>query len=487
MIELFVIGLVILVLGYKFYSPYVLRQMQLDEGMEMPAHKLNDGVDYTPISTRKSMLIQLLNIAGTGPIFGPILAALFGPIVLIFIPIGNIFAGAVMDLGFGVLSVKNEGKSLPVLARKYMGNWSVHIITFFTAALLLLVATVFVVTPSNLLVQTFGIQDYFWWVISAVFAYFVLATVTPIQTIVARFYPIMGVSLLLGTAMLLIGTFWLIFSGAVSVPTIMTAGIFSASWHPNYGNPGFVPLLPGFIVAMACGVISGFHTTQSPIVAKTLDSGKDVRKTFYGMMALEGAVAMVWAFAALALFSSVDLQAAIVAGTPSYVVGLAAEMTLGPLAIFLIFIVILFPITSGDTAFRALRSVFAELLNIDQKAIRSRLLIAIPLFAASIALVFIGFGPLWAWFVWSNHMLSVMSLLLITGYLKSIGTNYWVTLIPLFSLFLLNMLYIFTDASIGAGLSYGIGLIAAIITVAVFGGFSLKYSNSWRGSIIDEK
>lgn len=478
MIALFIIGIVILAVGYKFYSPFALKQLNLDESMVTPAHEKNDGVDYIPLGARKNMLVQLLNIAGTGPIFGPIMGALFGPIALILIPIGNIFAGAIMDLGFGVISLKNGGVSFPVLAKKYIGKWSLYIISAFTILLLILVATVFVVTPVNLIASSFNLGEYIPIITALIFVYYILATIVPIDKIAARFYPYCTVILLIGTLFTLLGTLYLIFIGDVTMPSITSGGLLT--WHPNN-----VLLFPGFIVAISCGFISGFHTTQTPIVAKTLNESKDARKTFYGMMVVEGGIAMIWAFTSLVLFQPDVLFATIAEGTQSLVVNNVAHMTLGLFAPILIIIIIIFPITSGDTAFRSLRSIFAELFNINQTKVISRLLISLPIFLTSIFLMTIGFDTLWSYFTWANHMVSVLSLLLITGYLKYSGSNFLFTLIPMVILFFLNMLYILTDNQIGAGLNHVTGSIFAAIISGIATYLLLKYSKSWKGDKID--
>jgi len=477
MILLFFVGIMILFLGYKFYSPFVLKQFNLDENMQTPAHAKNDGVDFIPINSKKNMLVQLLNIAGTGPIFGPIMGALFGPIALILIPIGNIVAGSVMDLGFGVLSLKNGGSNLPILAKKYIGKWSLYIITAFTLLLLILVGTVFVVTPVNLIASSFNMAEHTTLITGLIFVYYIIATLVPIDKIAARFYPYCTIILLIGTCLTLFGTLFLIFTGDVTLPAL-DGNLFT--WHP-----AGTALIPGFIVAVSCGFISGFHTTQTPIVAKTLDSSKDTRKTFYGMMVLEGAIAMVWAFASLALFTPEGLLSTIQEGTQSLVVNNVANTTLGFFAPILIIIIIIFPITSGDTAFRSLRSNIAELFNINQSKVTSRLLVSLPIFGASIFLMTIGFETLWSYFTWANHMVAILSLLLVTGYLKHLGTNYLVTLVPAVILFFLNTMYILTDRQIGAGLSFTHGAIGSAVIAILGTYFLLKNSKSWRGDDLD--
>lgn len=478
MILLFIIGVLILIFGYKFYSPFALKQFKLDENMVTPAYAKRDDVDYVPINVRKNMLVQLLNIAGTGPIFGPIMGALFGPIVLILIPVGNILAGSVMDLGFGVLSLKNGGTNLPIIARKYIGNWSLYIISAFSILLLILVATVFVVTPVSLIASSFNMANYTFIITGLIFVYYIIATIIPIDKIAARFYPYCTIILLAGTLLTLLGTLYLVFTGKTNISSFSMGDMLR--WHPDGAH-----LFPGFIVAVSCGFISGFHTTQTPIVAKTLKSSKDAKKTFYGMMTVEGIIAMVWALASLILFQPQALLETINSGTQSLVVDNVATMTLGVLSPIIVIVIIIFPITSGDTAFRSLRSVIAELFNIKQSKILSRLFISLPIFATSILLMAMDFRTLWSYFTWANHMMAVITLLLLTGYLKYVGSKFFITLIPMILLFFLNTLYILTDDKIGANLEYMNGCIISAIITLLATYVLLKYSNSWKGNKID--
>ena len=478
------LGFIALFLGYKFYSPYVMKQLNFDETKETPAYKYRDDVDYMPISTNKNMMIQLLNIAGTGPVFGPIMAALFGPISLILIPLGNIFAGAVMDLGFGVISMKNKGMNFPAIAIEQMGRWSKWPVTIFSCLLLLLVGTVFVVTPASLMNVTFfdGSQTTHYIIVSIIFAYYIMATVMPIDKIIARYYPYL-------TALLLIGTLAIFISLLVST---VTGGLpyglppIDAHGFIAWSNPRGTLLWPGFIVAVSCGFISGFHTTQTPIVAKTLKDGRHVRKTFYGMMSVEGGIALVWAFASIVLFTPISLSETMHLGTQTLVVSEISNTTLGPFAFLLVLAVVILPITSGDTAFRSLRSIVAEVFNIPQEKVKSRIIMALPVFTASVIAMQMGFQPLWNYFTWSNHMLSIMSLIMITGYLKNQGTNYWITLVPMLLLFSLNMLYLFNDAGIGFGLEWNISAILGTVVALLSAYFFLRYSRSWQGKVLDE-
>jgi carbon starvation protein CstA len=478
MLILFIIGILILVLGYIFYSPFAHKQFKLDDDMLTPAHLINDGVDFIPLGKNKNMLIQLLNIAGTGPIFGPIMAALFGPIVLILIPVGNVFAGALMDFGFGTLSLKNGGVNLPSLSKKYLGSWSLPVITIFTSLLLILVATVFVVTPANLLASSFDAHEHIGIFISLIFIYYILATILPIDKIVAPIYPFIAIFLIIGTFLTFMGISIHLFNGNLVAPSIHSASMLT--WHPA-GSP----LAPGFIIATSCALISGFHTTQTPIVTKTLNSSKDARKTFYGMMTAEGVIGMIWAFASLVLFESTDLLMMIGEGTQVLVVEYIAVASLGVFAPIVIAVVVLLPITSGDTAFRSLRNVIAEVFKINQSTASSRVILALPIFGVSMFLMTMGFDTLWSYFTWANHMVSVITLLLLTAYLKNIKSNYLITLIPLIILFFLTNLYILTDTSVGFGIAMPAGYILSIAITSIGTYFLLRYSVAFSNEDIN--
>lgn len=469
MILLFLISIAILILGYFFYSPIIEKQFKIDYDMVPPSHANNDGVDFMPVGKKRNFLMHLINIAGTGPIYGPIMAALFGPIVLILIPIGNILAGAVMDYGFGVLTLNNKAVNLPFVSKKYIGNWAVPVITFFTVLILILVGTVFVITPANLIASNFHLENHIFIITVLIFAYYMLATVLPVDKIMAPVYPYFALILLIGTVCSTVGLFYLIFTNKITVPTIDRDTLF------NY-HPAGVSLVPGFIVAISCGLISGFHTTQTPLVAKTLNNVKDAKSTFYGMMVVEGLIAVIWAFFTLVLFSKEDLLGLINSSTQAGVVREIANMSLGALAPILIITVIIMPISTGDTAFRSLRTIISEMLKINQIKPISRILTSIPMFLVSMLLMKIGYQVLWNYFTWANHMAAIMTLILLTVYLKRIKSNYLFTLLPLLVLFYLNNLYILTNNDIGFGLPPIAGHSLAVILALLGTYFSIKFS-----------
>jgi carbon starvation protein CstA len=430
---------------------------------ETPAHALEDGSDYVPMSKNKNWLIQLLNIAGTGPIFGPIMGALYGPVAFIWIVIGNIFAGAVHDYYLGMISLRNNGAHLPELATKYLGKSMKHIVNIFTALLLLLVGTVFVTTPASLLAGiTDGLLGHWGWVI-LIFIYYILSTVLPIDKIIGRIYPIFGAILLLACA-------------GVGI-TLFTSGNFVNIPELSLQNmhPDNVPIIPGLFFTISCGAMSGFHATQSPIISRTVEEEGEGRFVFYGAMITEGIIAMIWAAAAMALFEGQTLSQIIAEGTASLAVSEIAYTLLGAVGgTIAILGVIVLPITSGDTAFRSLRMVIADYINLKQGSYRNRFIITIPIFAISAALMFIDFNILWRYFNWANQTTAVIALFVSSAYLFLKNRNYFVTLIPGIFMLYMVILYLLTE-QIGFGLEMGISYwISAGLTAVILGAFAFK-------------
>ncbi len=459
----FIGGIILLILGYVFYSKVIIKNFGVEPERRTPAHVLEDGSDYVPMSKSKNWLIQLLNIAGTGPIFGPIMGALYGPVAFIWIVIGNIFAGAVHDYYLGMISLRNNGAHLPELATKYIGKGMKHVVNIFTALLLLLVGTVFVTTPGSLLA---GITDGFlghWGWVALIFIYYILSTVLPIDKIIGRIYPIFGAILLLACA-------------GVGI-TLFTSGNFTnipelslANMHPNNA-----PIIPGLFFTISCGAMSGFHATQSPIISRTVEDEKEGRFVFYGAMITEGVIAMIWAAAAMALFQGQTLADIIASGTASLAVSEIAYTLLGTLGgTIAILGVIVLPITSGDTAFRSLRMVIADYIKMPQATYRNRFIIAIPLFAISAALMFIDFNLLWRYFNWANQATAVIALFVSASYLYLKGRNYHVALAPGVFMLYMVILYLLTE-QIGFGLPMQISYwISLAITALLLGAFAYQ-------------
>ena len=431
----FSVSLLALVLGYFLYGRFVERIFSPDDRVT-PAVAKADGLDYIVLPNWKIFMIQFLNIAGTGPIFGAIMGAKFGPAAYLWIVFGCIFAGAVHDYMSGMLSMRHEGSSLPELIGDYLGKTTKEVMLVFTVLLLIMVGTVFVYSPAEIL-HTMGGDTLMWVVV--IFFYYFIATMLPIDKIIGKVYPLFAFSLLFMAGALMV---WL-FIHWPTVPELWThfynmgAAADPDKWTDN--------IFPALFITIACGAISGFHATQSPLMARCVKSEKMGRPIFYGAMITEGIVALIWATVASWFFYSEP--------TPGYelieasnkgfytsapaVVNLICKDWLGLTGAVLAMLgVVAAPITSGDTAFRSCRLIVAEWLKKDQRPIPNRLMICLPLFAISIALLIWqignpnGFNTIWQYFGWSNQALSVFTLWTITVYLVRQKKNYWITLIP---------------------------------------------------------
>ncbi|NME05415.1 carbon starvation protein A [Psychrobacillus sp. BL-248-WT-3] len=446
----FLISIVILVIAYFTYGKFIEKIFGPKEDRMTPAYANQDGVDYVPMSKNKNALIQLLNIAGTGPIFGPIMGALYGPVAFIWIVVGAIFAGAVHDYLTGMISIRNRGAHIPELAGKFLGKFSKHLVNVFALLLLLLVGTVFVTTPASLFSALLDNRIALGYIIAAIFIYYFLSTILPIDKIIGRFYPIFGAVLLIGT----LGVGGALMFSDYTIPELTLTNM----------HPAGLPIFPILFLTITCGALSGFHATQSPIISRTTQNESQGRYIFYGMMITEAVIAMIWAAAAMSMFDGQGLQGLINEGTASLVVKEVSMTLLGAIGgTIAVLGVIVLPITSGDTAFRAARSIIADYLNINQAKVAKRLAIAIPLFAISFLLTKIDFNILWRYFSFANQGTSALALWIATMYLMVKGKNYYVSLIP--ALFITDMIavYILNDAKLGFGLAYGTAHIGALI------------------------
>ncbi|WP_404330992.1 carbon starvation protein A [Mesobacillus maritimus] len=455
----FLAGIALLIIGYFTYGKFIEKVFGVKEDRTTPAYVNGDGVDYIPMSTPKNSLIQLLNIAGTGPIFGPIMGALYGPVAFIWIVIGCIFAGAVHDYLTGMISIRNRGAHLPELASKFLGKVMKHVVNAFAVLLLLLVGTVFVSTPASLLHVLMDGKVALGILIGAIFVYYVLATLLPVDKIIGRLYPYFGALLIISAVGVGIG---LVVTGA-PIPELSLT-----NFHPSNA-----PIFPLIFFTITCGALSGFHATQTPIISRTTQKEKQGRKIFYGMMIAEGIIAMIWAAAAMSLFNGYGgLNEVLAAGGPGAVVSEVSTTMLGAIGGTLAILgVVVLPITSGDTAFRSARMIIAEYLNIAQKKFSSRLWIAVPLFVISMVLTQIDFNILWRYFSWANQATAVIALFVGAMYLYIAKKNYFIPLIPGTFMLVMVITYIL-NAQIGFGLSMNIawigGFIGAAILVVLF-------------------
>lgn len=434
----FWIGIVLLIGGGLLYSRYCEHVFAPDD-RQTPAYRLRDGIDFVPMSKAKTALIELLNIAGTGPILGPIQGILFGPIAFILIPIGNVLGGAMHDYFSGMISLRHDGAQMPVLIKTYLGKPVFAVYNIFLALLLLLVAAVFIYTPGDLFVSHILRQSptadnpWVWVVYAVIFGYYMIATLLPIDKIIGRIYPIFGAVLLFSA----IGVGFGIFIKGYELTELSFA---------NY--PGLISgehrLIPAFFVTVACGIVSGFHSSQSTLIGRSLKSEKEGRFVFYGMMTAEGLIAMIWAAAAMGLYAKGGYEA--IAGQPE-VIGAVAEDLLGAVGGMIAIVgIIVLPITSGDTSLRALRLMVGETLGLDQSRPRNRFFISSVLFAlTALILVFAkigsgGFTILWRYFAWANQTIAVFAFAMITVYLIRQKKFFVISLIP-------GMFYMFVIAS----------------------------------------
>ncbi|MFB4164179.1 carbon starvation protein A [Alteribacillus sp. JSM 102045] len=450
----FLTGILLLIIGYFTYGKFVEKVFGVNEGRATPAYANQDNVDYLPMNTKKNSLIQLLNIAGVGPIFGPIMGALYGPVAFLWIVFGCIFAGAVHDYLTGMISIRNRGAHLPELAGKFLGNVMKHVVNAFAVLLLILVGTVFVSAPAELLLSLSDGWTTMGLILAAIFVYFIIATLLPVDKIIGRIYPFLGALLLISA--LGVGGM-LLFTGA-PIPEVSLSNL-----HPDNA-----PIFPLLFLTISCGALSGFHATQTPIISRTTQNEKQGRKIFYGMMIAEGIIAMIWAAAAMSLLNGpVGLNELLANGGPAAIVSEASILMLGAVGGTLAVLgVIVLPITSGDTAFRSARMIIADYIKLPQKKMRSRLWIALPLFAISFVLTNIDFELLWRYFSWANQSTAVIALWVGSMYLFIAKKNYWIAMVPGIFMTMATTTYIL-NAPIGFGLPMNISYIGAAIATTI--------------------
>ena len=463
--QTFLLGIGILIFGYIFYSKYVESQFGVTDN-ETPAVKINDGVDYIPLSEKKNMLIHLLNIAGLGPLLGAIQGILFGPIAFIIIPVGCIFMGGVHDYFSGMLSVRNNGAQITALIKKYLGKTCYKIFLIVVSALLLLLTTVFVYTSGDLIADKFfGLTEYsisnpvLITIYCFIATYFIIATLFPIDKIIGKIFPIFSVLLIIGTGLVLFG--------------FLTNGITlqNIDYHHLNTNPSGYHILPFFFITVSCGLLSGFHSTQSTIISRTIADEKSGKKIFYGMMCIESLITMIWAAGAMHVYSH-NLVAKNLIGTVNVLNTIADTFVIPNLTFLVTIAIVVLPITSGDTAFRGLRMIIAEAINLNQIKMSDRLKIVIP--SAIVVLGILvwaktnsnGFFLIWRYFNFINQLIAIPTFLYSTVYLYKTGRNWLITLIPgLFYIFITTF-FIF-NSNIGLNIKYEMSQILAIILTLI--------------------
>ena len=477
----FVVGAGLLLLGYMFYGRLVERSVRPDPDRVMPAVSKADGVDYVVMPTWRVYLIQLLNIAGLGPVFGPIMGALWGPQVFLWVVIGSVVGGGVHDLLSGAMSVRNGGAGLPDLISRYLGRGVRHLAVVFILTLMVLVGTVFVRGPAMLLVdlipaawvgEWLGAPAGAWleasvggqsvWmslVMVCIFVYYLLATLLPIDVIIGRLYPVFALALLVMVGGLTVA----LLTGSMPLPEFTLSNL----------HPQGLAAWPVIFITVSCGAVSGFHSTQSPLMARCLKNERFMRPVFYGAMIAEGFIALVWASAAQGFYGgSEGLAAALAAGGPGGVVHTVCVDTMGLFGGFIAIIgVVVLPITSGDTAFRVGRLIVADYVGLPQNRLRNRLILASPLFAVALALNVVDFAVVWRYFGWANQTLAAVSLWAGAVFLARRQSRWWLAAIPAVFMTVMTTSYILVE-DVGPGLSVRVGTtIGVLVGAAALGAF----------------
>lgn len=468
----FTLALVALIAGYFIYGAYVDRIFGPDD-RETPALTINDGVDYIPLPTWKIFMIQFLNIAGLGPIFGAIMGAQFGTASYLWIVLGTIFAGAVHDFFSGTLSIRNGGESLPEIVGRYLGSKTKKVMCVFTLVLMVLVGAVFVSGPAELLAgMTPDWMNAIFWIV-VIFLYYILATILPVDKIIGKIYPLFAIALLF----MALGILVMLYVKNPDLPEIWTG--FGTKYEKN-------PIFPMMFISIACGAISGFHATQSPLMARCMTKEKHCRPIFYGAMVAEGIVALIWAAAATCFFQENGIidQVTGRAFSGAAVATSISKEWLGAIGgVLAILGIVAAPITSGDTALRSARLIAADFFHIDQRPIAKRLMICLPLFIITFGVLLYslrdaeGFKVIWRYFAWCNQTLSVFTLWAITVYLVRSRKNFYIALLPALLMTLVCSTYICIapeGLSLSKEISYIIGGVCTMTALVWFITWSRK-------------
>jgi carbon starvation protein CstA len=483
----FIIGVAALIVGYVVYGKIAEKIFAVNSPRPTPAMRINDGVDFVPMDWKKAMLIQFLNIAGTGPIFGAITGAYFGPAAFGWIVFGSIFAGAVHDYSVGMLSIRNDGASISEIVGKYLGKGPLYLMRVFSVVLLIFVGVVFVTTPAQVLrelivpdtAKVAERANIFNICLVVIIIYYIFATLLPIDKLIGRIYPLFGACLIIMGIGLVVMMF--VTGEIANVPEFAFKNL-----NPNKGIMA-QHIFPFLFITIACGAISGFHATQSPLMARCVKSEAEGRKVFYGAMILEGIIAMIWAAVAMSHFGG--QEGLVKAGSAAVIVKRSSIDLMGGFGgILAVLGVVACPITSGDTAFRSARLTIGDALKFDQKPMKNRLLVALPLFAIGVLLVIFmnastaNFNMIWRYFSWSNQTLATIALWAAAAYLIKSGKNFWLALVPATFMTVVVTSYFFsanecvgpmiTKATGSPDTTYVIALvIGLVLAAALFGSF----------------
>ncbi|MBE6505905.1 MAG: carbon starvation protein A [Methanobrevibacter millerae] len=457
----FILCAVVLIASYFIYGKAIEKLAGTDETKTTPAYKLQDGVDYMPMSKLKTYLVHFLNIAGLGPIFGAIQGALFGPAAFLWITLGTIFIGCVHDFFSGFMSMRNDGSTMPNIISKYLGSTIQKFVAVLIIITGILVASTFATGAADLIASLTKTNTFVWIII--IFIYFFIATILPIDKIIGKIYPVFG-ALFLVMAILMTGA--ILLNPGYTIPEFTTQGLYFTDKS----------IFPYLFVTIACGAISGFHSSQSPIVARCIKNEKDARPVFFGAMVLEGLIALCWAAIAMAFFHGQPQLAVIYGATPSIGVNEMAVTLLGPVGLVLTIIgVVICPITTGDTSLRSSRITMADELDINQEKIISRLKLAIPLFIASFLLTFVDFSLIWRYFAWAQLIIAILVLFTASVYLIKKEKPYIITLLPAIACSLIAFAYIL-QAPEGLRLPSMIAnVLSAVATLIITAIFLKKY------------
>ncbi len=463
----FLICLAALIAGYFVYGKVVEKIFGIEPDRQTPAYTMQDGVDFVPLKPWRIFLIQVLNIAGLGPIYGAVMGALFGTASFLWIVLGCIFAGAVHDFFSGMMSIRHDGKSISEITGQYLGGGMRQVMRVFSVVLLVLVGTVFMAGPAGIL-SNLGLSGIFankWFWLSLILVYYFVATILPIDKIIAKLYPVFGIVLLI----MALGVGGVLVFGGYSIPEISLTNV-----HPK--GLSFFPML---FITIACGAISGFHATQSPIMARCLPDERMGRPIFYGAMIAEGIIALIWAAASVTFFGGIEgLAATVGQGGAGLVVKEISVGLLGTVGGMLAMLgVVACPISSGDTAFRSARLTIADSMGLKQEAIKNRLLVALPLFAIGFVLNFIDFSIIWRYFAWSNQTLATIVLWTAAVYLLKSGKFHWIATIPATFMSAVVTTYILQAPEgfkLSPSISQPVGIVIAVVLFGLFIVFASK-------------
>lgn len=460
----FIACLLFLVAAYFGYGRYMERVAGIDPRASVPSERLCDGVDYVPMPRWRVFLIQLLNIAGVGPIFGAILGACFGPVAFLWITFGGIFMGAMHDFLSGVMILRNDGLSITEVIGRYLGRGTKYFISLFSMVLLILVGVVFMRSPAGLLGEIVPQLSYNAW-LGIIIAYYFVATLLPVDKLIGRIYPLFGAALIF----MALGLLGALLFGDFRIPEL--------SLTNAQPDPQKMPLMPTLFITIACGAISGFHATQSPLMARCVRNEGECRSVFYGAMIAESIIALIWAAIAMAFFGGAEHLASSLAehgNNAAWAVNTISRTTLGVAGGILALLgVVAAPITSGDTAFRSARLIIADMLGLEQRSRLKRLAVSIPLFAVAVAISLIDFDVLWRYFAWTNQALAAVVLWSISVWLARENRNLWVALpVAIFMTYVCASFVFVSEQFLGLGVTawayVGGAAVTAVITAAIY-------------------